>query len=92
MKHVNLDFIKRMDLELAANEHKGPWEQWHPDRFQAASELHHHTRKLIAAIYRERDWDIHECAADLANIAMKCFETFKPEETYEKPRTTRGAL
>jgi hypothetical protein len=84
MKHINVHFIARMDSELEANQHKGDWSAWHPDRFQATSELHHHTRKLIAAIYCEADYNVQECAADLANIAMKCYETFQPVAVVER--------
>jgi hypothetical protein len=83
VKYVNQTFIERMDKELIANEHKGDWTQWKPDRFQAASEIHHHARKLIDAIYAKTDADVAECAADLSNIAMKTFETFENVQTIE---------
>jgi hypothetical protein len=81
LKYVNRQFVERMEKELIANEHKGDWTAWKPDRFQAASEIHHHARKLIDAIYAKTDADVQHCAADLSNMAMKTFETFEQVET-----------
>jgi hypothetical protein len=60
-----------MERELIANQGKGDWQSWHPDRITCIDELFHHLRKLVRAIrYNDAD-QVTEHAADLANIAAK---------------------
>ena len=74
MRYIREEFIQRMDCELVANERKGDWNTWTPDKDQGMSELQHHVNKLQAAMMAGDRASISEYAADVANISMKISE------------------
>lgn len=67
-------FLKRMDRELVANQNRGDWHEWKPDRMTCVDELFHHCRKLQRALRLNDVERVTEHAADLANIASKTAE------------------
>lgn len=73
---VDMDFVKVMERELVANQVKGDWREWKPNRMSCESELRHHFQKLQRAIRFNIPARITEHAADLANVAMKTNEMF----------------
>jgi hypothetical protein len=64
-------FFTAMERELVANQSKGNWHDWQPDRMTCLSELAHHHAKLVRAIRYNDPSTITEHSADLANIAAK---------------------
>lgn len=80
-KYVLSRFVARMDAEIVANEHKGDWNKWRPDIKEMCREIAHHAQKLGAIIKRSESsavstGPVTELCADLANVAMKCYEVF----------------
>jgi hypothetical protein len=83
---LNQKFLERMQIELAANQHKGDWKEWHPSKFDILSDLQHHLNKLQFAVMEDEKDLTAEYAADLANITMKAFDEFgSVEQTQTKP-------
>lgn len=76
MTFVRSDFVARIDAEIAANEHKGPWAAWRPDRGELESQIQHHFRKLRRALRNGDANGVSEYAADMAALAMKGHELF----------------
>ncbi|HEX8310700.1 MAG TPA: hypothetical protein VF614_05240 [Chthoniobacteraceae bacterium] len=69
-------FKALLEREIAANEHKGPWEDWQPSADRALRELQIHQEKLRAALTNGGREAISEHCADLALIACKIHERF----------------
>lgn len=90
---TNFAFLLQMDAEIKANNHKGPWENWKPERFDLISEMQHHLNKLAGCLQGApitsasgRPCTIAELSADLANFAMKAFECFgEPSSVLNPP-------
>lgn len=70
-------FLVQMQYELNRNKTKGVWQHWRPTVLEAREELSHHFVKLDNELAEGKFANIAERSADLANICMKIFETFK---------------
>jgi hypothetical protein len=80
-KYVLARFVRRMDSEIIANEQKGDWNKLHPDIQQMCKRLARCAQELTAIIKRSESsavstGPVTELCADLANMAMKAYETF----------------
>ena len=62
--------------ELEANEHKGDFDHWRPNRFELVKELNHHLSKLRVAIMNHRHEEITEYSADVANLCAKAIDLY----------------
>ena len=74
---LDFDFVKRMQEEMKANEHKGDWKEFSikENRPDILREIEHHYNKLVLAFESDDDELIREHSADIGNIAMFMFKS-----------------
>lgn len=76
MAYLRQEFLDHMEAELKANEHKGDWDTWKPDKATINKEIEYHSWKLMVALLHDQADAITEYAADVANLCMKTDELF----------------
>lgn len=76
LPHLRISFLRAMQAELDANQHKGDWSAVRFDLVSAKSLLKEHVHKLDQALLFGDAAKIREHAADVANIVMKIDELF----------------
>jgi hypothetical protein len=72
----NLSFVELMADRLKDNEHRGSWEDWHPERDDLFECILRNLSDLSTAVRNRESEQVSKSAADLANFAMKCAEEF----------------
>ena len=78
-RHSLAPFSLRMLREIKANEAKGDWSEWKPNKEQLLSEINHHCSKLKTALEEGNHSEVAEYAADIANYCMKAYENYGGE-------------
>lgn len=77
---VEPGFIRKMDKELKANQHKGDWRKWKPSAIEGIKELNYHFAKLVYALAKCNRKSVSEHAADVACVCMKIDEVLGTKE------------
>lgn len=73
--------------ELEANTHKGDFALWTPDPMYLATEIGHHTDKMVNELIYTRNPDrVTEYAADIANYALKAFSLYPSPRYWDAVR------
>lgn len=80
-KYVLARFVRRMDEEIIANEHKGDWNKRRAEPVAMSRRIIKCAQELAAMIKRSEfsmvaTGPITELCADLANLSMKAYELF----------------
>lgn len=72
-------FAELMINELNANEGKGNFSNWIPDKKELLREMDHHLNKFKLALATDDCELITEYAADIANYCMKAYQIYGEE-------------